>query len=144
MMQQSPPKTQKEHLKIRYIEANLATQIALEKNRLNFLQKCLVFKRPPQSLRVRGLSGMPDEDGRLLVQEVELKALLYAIDEKKKLIADMEKSLQSEVDYVRVDVGLVSINKRRLMKKAWRRWCQGGDIGHKEEETGRVSHPREP
>ena len=117
MMQQSTYKSKKEHLKGRYIEANLATQIALEKNRLSFLQKCLVFKRPPQSLRVRGLSGMPDNDGRLLVQEVEYKALLYAIEEKKKLIVDMEKSLRSEVEHVRVDGGLVAVNKRKLLKK---------------------------
>ena len=81
-MQQSPPKTPKEHLKSRYNEANQATQIALEKNRLNFLQKCLVFKRPPQSLRVRGLSGMPDGDDIVnvfLLWEIFLNQLSYLL-----------------------------------------------------------------
>ena len=82
----SDNKSIKDCLKDRYIGANLATQVALEKNRLLFLQRSMLFKRPPQSLRVRGLHGLSDERGRLLVQEIESKALTCAIEEKKKNI----------------------------------------------------------
>ena len=113
----SDNKSIKDCLKDRYIGANLATQVALEKNRLLFLQRSMLFKRPPQSLRVRGLHGLSDERGRLLVQEIESKALTCAIEEKKKLLCDLEEKLRSGNEQMDIDRGLVILNKRKLKKK---------------------------
>ena len=117
MMKQNNPQTQKDCLKHRYVEANLATEIQLEKNRLKFLQNCLSFKRPPQSLRVKGLNGLGEENGKLLVQEIETKALRCAIADKEKMILDLEKKLKEDGSVFAVDVGLLVGNKRKLNKK---------------------------
>ena len=132
-MQQANITNTKDCLRNRYNCANLPTQIALEINRLEFLKKCLMFKRAPQSLRVKGLNGLLEERGRLLIQEIETKAVLTAIKGKERMIVELKKLKQEnmEVDDA-VDVGLVAVNKKKLEKKImffedceqtkWRGW----------------------
>ena len=60
-MLQPNSKNQKDCLKDRFLDANLVTQISLERDRLKFLKNCIYYKRPPQSLRVRGLNGLDKE-----------------------------------------------------------------------------------
>ena len=96
-MQQSEKQSEKDCLRTRYSGANLATQIVLEKNRLSFLLDCVKFKRPPQSLRVRGLNGLCEEKWKLLVQEIESKALQCAIKEKKELIDELGVEIAAEL-----------------------------------------------
>ena len=125
MMQQNEVSNAKDCLKSRYADANLATEIALEKDRLSFLLNCINFKRPPQSLRVRGLNGLCEENGRLLVQEVESRALQCAIKAKYELIAKLELDLQKHTSRLDVDRGLVALNKKKLNKKlAFFRVCE--------------------
>ena len=116
-MQEMEHTSDKDCLKNRYIDANLATQIVLERNRLWFLQNCTSFKRPPQSLRVRGLNGLTEGKWKLFVQEVEARALQCAINEKKKLINILEEQLSKDNSDKLVDQGLIILNKKKLDKK---------------------------
>ena len=105
-------------LKDRYRNSNLVTQIALERNRLDFLIKSLPFKRPPQSLRVHGFNGLSNSSALSLIQEVETKATLTAIDEKRSYILDLELKLgRQDPSDKSLDHGLVSFNKKNLNKK---------------------------
>ena len=126
MMQQSNSSTsnitKKDCLRDRYKGANLVTQIALEKNRHWFLQKCTEFKRPPQSLRVsKSFVGLPEEEIKKLIQEIESRALLFAIAEKRRVISDLEKTLKETVKESNVqmkqDIGLIILNRKKLQKK---------------------------
>ena len=53
----------------------------------------------------------------MLVQEIELKALLSAIDEQEMLVKDLEDRLKEESSEAAIDVGLVVLNKKKLDKK---------------------------
>ena len=117
MLQPNSQNQTKDCLKDRFIDANLVTQISLERDRLNFLKNCIYYKRPPQSLRVRGLKGLAEEKSRLLVQEIELKALLSAIEEKEMLVRELEERLKEESCEAAVDVSFVILNKKKLDKK---------------------------
>ena len=116
-MQHSQKSNNEDCLENRFQNANVATEIALERNRLWFLLKCQPFKRPPQSLRVSGVNALPDEKGRRLIQEFETKALQCAIDEKVKLIAKLEAKLSLQTVKLEVDCGLVASNRKKLYKK---------------------------
>ena len=118
MMQQLESSINNEDcLKVQYTGTNVATQIALERNILWFLQKCQFFKRVPQSLRVSGMNALPDEKGKLLIQEFETKALQCAIEEKNILILELEEKrrLQNVADDV--DWRFVASKKKKLVKK---------------------------
>ena len=108
----------KSRLREMYEEANLVTQITLERNRLSFLKRCLEFKRPPQSLRLRGLSALPDPEALKLIQEAETKALLTAIDSKNDLIIDLELKLGRDAPPDNtLNTNLIRTNQDKLNKK---------------------------
>ena len=105
-------------LKVQYTGTNVATQIALERNILWFLQKCQFFKRVPQSLRVSGMNALPDEKGKLLIQEFETKALQCAIEEKNILILKLEEKRQLQNVADDVDWRFVASKKKKTCQKA--------------------------
>ena len=117
VMQQINQTNNEDCLRDRYAGANLATQVALARNTLWFLQKCRFYKRVPQSLRVTGMNALPVERGRCLIQEIETRALQFAIDEKKSLVIDLEKELRKDATTQKVDWGLVVLNRKKLYKK---------------------------
>ena len=113
----------KDCLKSRYEEASLATIHSLEINRLQLLKKCLSTKRPIQSLRASGLSALPDDQAKSLLQEIETKATLRAIENKSRQINILQKQINSirienpdAPDLIK-DTQLLHIQQRKLAKK---------------------------
>ena len=113
----------KDCLKERYEKATSVTQHGLETSRLQLLRKCLDWKRPIASLRVKGLRGMPEDQAQSLIQEMETKAVLRAIENKQRQI----RILSKQIDYLRrvdpestdliVDHRLLHIHQKKLDKK---------------------------
>ena len=113
----------KDCLRKRYECASSATQLELEKNRLKLLQRCLTLKRPLQSLRASGLKGLPPEQAKVLLQEVETKATLRTIEIKRrnintltKKIQNLRKALPESEDLIK-DLKLINIQTKKLDKK---------------------------
>ena len=77
-----------------YMEANPVTQLRLERNRLKILEESIKLKRPIQSIRLNGLSGLPVEKARNLIQECETKATILAIELKKASINQLRSFLK--------------------------------------------------
>ena len=105
------------------INANLVTLHDLEVNRLSLLRKCLATKRPVQSLRVNGLKALPEEQARSLLQEVETKATLRAIENKTrqinilgKQIANIRRDHPDSPELIK-DSKLLHIQQKKLLKK---------------------------
>ena len=121
-MDKQPIKS-KDCLREDYANATLATQLELEINRLELLTSTLSLKRPIQSLRTNSLfSGLPLNQARALIQEVETKANLRAIENKKQEIKILQKQL-SVLKQTPHDPGLAKnerllcIQKKKIKKK---------------------------
>ena len=117
------PAPEKDCLGERYQKATLVTQHSLELNRLNLLRKCLTLKRPIQSLRARGLNGLPEDQARSVLQEVETKATLRAIENKRRdinilhsKILNLKRNQPWSRELIK-DSGLIHIQQKKLSKK---------------------------
>lgn len=113
----------KDCLREKYANANAVTQHGLESNRLQLLQNCLALKRPIPSLRAHGLSALTEDQARPLIQEVETKATLQAIESKlrqirilEKQIATIRKNHPDSPELVK-DGKLLFVQQKKLAKK---------------------------
>ena len=78
---------------------NIFQELQVERYKLNYLNNCKYFKRPPQSLRVSGSNALTAHQKRLLISEFESKALVIATQNKKEDIKKLETLvLALEVD----------------------------------------------
>lgn len=134
MTSQNPPV--KDCLRERYEKATSVTQHGLEVNRLNLLQKCLSLKRPIQSLRANGLNGLPADQAQTLLQEVETKATLRAIENKRRDINILDKTIatlkrtQPLSPELKKDCKLLHIQQKKLAKKiAFMMKCEESKFG---------------
>ena len=89
---------------------NLLQNIQIEKYRLHFLQRCVKFKRPPQSLRIRRANALENQLKLSLFSELETKLLSIAILEKKKEIKILHDQLTGMT-------GLVGLSRKD--RKSW-------------------------
>ena len=106
----------KGRLKAEYIGNNTATQLKLEQNRLRLLKTSLTLKRPIQSLRVSGLTTLSQKQQMSLIQEIETKATLTAIENKKRDIRILEQQLKSNPSSS-PNSKLIHIQQKKLEKK---------------------------
>ena len=104
-----------------YAKRNIETVIEMEKSRLLVLTECLLRKRPVQSLRVSGLRGLNIVNSRRLLQEIETKATLLAIEEKKKNIKSLHQKLMNNMrnpSYIlSVDERAVNMHQKKMNRK---------------------------
>ena len=77
------------------LQWNLLNQIELERLRLSLLLDCSTIKRPPQSLRLCGISGIRACQRLKLISKWESEALALAILNKKEDLAHLKKRLNS-------------------------------------------------
>ena len=77
---------------------NILQTILIEKYRLNFLQQCKYLKRPPQSLRLSGCSGLPNSQRLALLSECESKILDLSIKNKLETIKEIQDKMDIETN----------------------------------------------
>ena len=101
---------------------NIKTRLGIEQSRLQLLKSTLSLKRPLQSLRVSGLNGLNERDRKRLIQDLETKATLQAIESKKRDIRIIEKQIGNlkktpNYDKMKKDSKLLAIQKKKLQNK---------------------------
>ena len=100
------------------MEANELTVLRLERNRLSLLENTLPLKRPVQRLRANGLMGLPEKDRMELLQWVETKANIRAIQLKKIEIKKVRAKLKVMKDVkLEPDNQLLDYHKEKLNNK---------------------------
>ena len=75
---------------------NLIQSLQIEKYRLDFLHKCKYRKRPPQSLRLAGCNGLPNQQKITLISKVESDILFQAISNKIQVIKNLENAVEND------------------------------------------------
>ena len=104
----------------------------LEQNRLDLLQSSLKLKRPVQSLRFKGPKGLPESQTRPLIQEMECKATLMAIESKKRDI----RILESQIKRLKLkDNSVISEPNLRLLHIQQKKLCKKLDFLKKCDDT---------
>ncbi len=99
------------------IRYSVPQQLQYEKLRLDFLKKCRLLKRPPQSLRVSGANGLDNAVKLALLSKMESEILEKAIQQKIILIESLSNRLrENPADYLNVQHHLPKKDKNGITK----------------------------
>ncbi len=99
------------------IQYSVPQQVQYEKLRLDFLKKCRLLKRPPQSLRVSGANALDDGVKLTLLSKLESEILEKAILQKTIFIERLSNRLrENPADYLNVEQNLPRRDKASISK----------------------------
>ena len=100
----------------RRIRNNIVTLIHLEENRLYLLRASLGCKRPFQTLRIYGCSGLTAIQRQNLIQEFETRATLIAMQNKRSHIARLRRSVPPDENQ-EPDIAYIRKHRAKMEKK---------------------------
>ena len=103
------------------LSMNTLQMVQREKFRFNYLLECRKLKRPPPSLRCTGFSALNEEVRISMISDAETRALLKAIESKKKEIQLLENKLQKESSSENATFKGLSKRQKRWWKKHYKR-----------------------
>ena len=88
------PRYARGHLSRPFDDFDVHQKIQIEKETMSFLKKCRKFKRPPQSIRIKGANVVQEEDELRYFSNFETILLNHQIDKKESQIKELKESSQ--------------------------------------------------
>ena len=100
-----------------YAEYSPHQKFIIQKQRLEFLRKCLTLKRPPPSLRITGASAIQESEKLRQFSILETEMLQIAIKNKLNEIRELKTTAETSRDVLQLKDSDVKSLKTHFTKK---------------------------